>query len=105
MDCGPTGSSGGEFVMELVVGREYELLVDLVGADGLPREDGTYYFAGLDDPEQELSTSVGTAGEVPIPLRLVWRPRASRLANFLLPRRSPDGGFDVTQYVAFASAD
>ena len=104
VDCDPTGSSGGEFVLDLVVGKEYELRVDLLGADGFPRPDGTYYFAGLVGPEQERSTWVGIAGEVPIPLRFEWRARARSLGNFLLPRRSTRGGFDVAQYVAFASA-
>jgi hypothetical protein len=104
LDCDPTGGSGGEFVMELVVGREYELRVDLLDPEGYPRQDGTYYFAGFSDPDQERRTPVGVQGEVPIPLRFEWSPRAATRGNFLLPRRSPRGGFDVTQYIALGSA-
>ncbi len=104
VDCDPSGSSGGEFAMVLEVNREYELRVDLIGEDGFPRPDGTYYFAGLTDQNQERSTQVASGADVPIPLRFQWRPRAQSRGNFLLPRRSAQGGFEVTQYIAFANA-
>ncbi len=87
------------FEVSLDALKEYEVVVDVLDANGDPYKDGTYYFAAADMvgdyAEKRVQLRADQNNTVLLPLK--WGPRNTNKGNFVTVV-SGSAGYDLTLY-------